>query len=214
MVNYNSKLVSKVTGASLRQIGYWDQTGLIKPSVQAAVGKGTPRLYAFTDIIQIKTAFALRAQGISLQRLRKCIAFLKAHLPEVEAPLAELRLLSDGETIFVLTDDPKVIVDTLKRGQLVWSFAVGEMVQAIREEVGKLTMKWTETVRVGDFAYQVVIEADTEDGGYVVECPVIPGCASQGETREEALAMIRDAVAACSEVVVERKGETLATGTE
>ena len=81
----------------------------------------------------------------------------------------------------------QVIVDTLKRGQLVWSFAVGEMVQEIREEVEKLTMRWTETVRVGDFAYQVVIEPDPEDGGYVIECPVIPGCASQGETQRRSL---------------------------
>lgn len=38
-----------------------------------------------------------------------------------------------------------------------------------------------------------------EDGGFVVECPVIPGCISQGDTREEALANIRDAIELCLE---------------
>jgi len=41
--------------------------------------------------------------------------------------------------------------------------------------------------------YRVLIEQD-EDGVFVVECPVLPGCVSQGATREEALANIRDAI--------------------
>lgn len=33
-----------------------------------------------------------------------------------------------------------------------------------------------------------------EEGGYVVSCPQLPGCVTQGETVDEALAMIRDAI--------------------
>jgi len=40
--------------------------------------------------------------------------------------------------------------------------------------------------------FRVRIEQD-EDGMFVVECPNLPGCASQGATRAEALANIRDA---------------------
>lgn len=43
-----------------------------------------------------------------------------------------------------------------------------------------------------------------EDGVWVVECPSIPGCVSQGDTRDEALANIREAIAACLEVRAER----------
>jgi len=38
-----------------------------------------------------------------------------------------------------------------------------------------------------------------EDGYIVAECPAIPGCVSQGKTKEEALANIREAIAACLE---------------
>jgi predicted RNase H-like HicB family nuclease len=38
-----------------------------------------------------------------------------------------------------------------------------------------------------------------EDGLIVAECPVIPGCISQGKTREEALANIREAIELCLE---------------
>ena len=41
--------------------------------------------------------------------------------------------------------------------------------------------------------FRVVIEPD-EDGVFVVECPVLPGCVSQGKTRDEAIANIRDAI--------------------
>jgi predicted RNase H-like HicB family nuclease len=42
--------------------------------------------------------------------------------------------------------------------------------------------------------YRVILEPDLEVGGFVVSCPGLPGCHSQGETREEALANIRDAI--------------------
>jgi predicted RNase H-like HicB family nuclease len=44
--------------------------------------------------------------------------------------------------------------------------------------------------------YRVAVEKG-EDFGYVVHCPVIPGCHSQGDTMEEALDNIRDAISAC-----------------
>ena len=50
--------------------------------------------------------------------------------------------------------------------------------------------------------FLTVINRD-EDGVWVVECPSIPGCVSQGATREEAMANIREAIAACLEVRAE-----------
>ena len=44
----------------------------------------------------------------------------------------------------------------------------------------------------------VTMERD-ETGMLVVDCPAIPGCVSQGRTEEEALANIREAIAACVE---------------
>jgi len=48
----------------------------------------------------------------------------------------------------------------------------------------------------------VTLERD-ETGVMVATCPAIPGCVSQGETEEEALANIREAIAACLEVRAE-----------
>ena len=41
--------------------------------------------------------------------------------------------------------------------------------------------------------FEVVLTLE-EEGGYSVSVPALPGCTSQGETREEALVMIREAI--------------------
>ena len=41
--------------------------------------------------------------------------------------------------------------------------------------------------------YRILIEQD-EDGMFVVECPCLPGCVSQGRTRKEAIESIQDAI--------------------
>jgi predicted RNase H-like HicB family nuclease len=51
--------------------------------------------------------------------------------------------------------------------------------------------------------FNVTLERD-EDGVWVVECPSIPGCVSEGATREEALANIKNAIQLCLEVRAER----------
>ncbi len=55
-------------------------------------------------------------------------------------------------------------------------------------------------------SFPVVLEP-AEDGGYVVSCPVIPGCYSQGDSLREALDNIKDAIELCLEVYRERKEE-------
>lgn len=41
--------------------------------------------------------------------------------------------------------------------------------------------------------YTVIFEP-AEEGGYIVSAPILPGCVTQGETIEEATAMIKDAI--------------------
>lgn len=51
--------------------------------------------------------------------------------------------------------------------------------------------------------FNVTMDRD-EDGVWVVECPAISGCVSQGATREEALENIQEAIKLCLEVRAER----------
>jgi predicted RNase H-like HicB family nuclease len=51
--------------------------------------------------------------------------------------------------------------------------------------------------------FNVTLDRD-EDGAWIAECSSIPGCVSQGQTKEEALENIKDAIAACLQVRAER----------
>ena len=51
--------------------------------------------------------------------------------------------------------------------------------------------------------FSITIDRD-EDGAWVSECPSIPGCVSQGQTKQEALDNIQDAIAMCLKVRAEQ----------
>ena len=48
--------------------------------------------------------------------------------------------------------------------------------------------------------YRIIVE-NGEDFGYVSHCPAIPGCHSQGDTIEEAIENIKDAIIGCLEAL-------------
>ncbi|MBN1546039.1 MAG: type II toxin-antitoxin system HicB family antitoxin [Syntrophaceae bacterium] len=197
-MNFNTAAVAKITGLSKRQIGYWDSTDFIKPSVQEATGYGSTRLYSFIDLVQLVVAKNL-LQKVSMQKIRKAVQYLKKAMPDIQKPLANLRFLTDGETIFVITEDNQKILDTLKNGQFVMTIvALGEIVEDLKGKVESISSERRYDVKVKGVKYSVVLHRDTEDGGYWVECPKLPGCASQGDTVEEALSMIKDAIKGCT----------------
>ncbi len=49
-----------------------------------------------------------------------------------------------------------------------------------------------------------MLEEDLEDGGYIVHCPALKGCWSQGDTQEEALKNIKEAIAGYLKTLNER----------
>jgi len=51
--------------------------------------------------------------------------------------------------------------------------------------------------------FSVTIDRD-EDGVWIAECPSIPGCVSQGATKDEALENIKEAIQLCLEVRSEK----------
>lgn len=128
---FRTSEVAKFVGLTLRQLGHWDSTGLFSPSLAQAEGKGSARLYSFLDIVQLKIAKRLLDAGISTNRLRKCLNYLKNNLKEES--LASLSLVTDGKGIFMLTDDTHLIVDLLKKGQVVLALDLGN----IQNEIDK-----------------------------------------------------------------------------
>jgi predicted RNase H-like HicB family nuclease len=57
--------------------------------------------------------------------------------------------------------------------------------------------------------FKVVLQ-EAEEGGYIVSCPALPGCHSQGDTVEEALENIKEAIVGCLKSLAEER--TIPTG--
>jgi antitoxin HicB len=59
--------------------------------------------------------------------------------------------------------------------------------------------------------YTIILHPDTEEGGYTVTVPALPGCVTQGETLQEAIAMAKDAIRLYIETLVD-EGDTKSEG--
>lgn len=202
IAGFGVKIVKEITGVSRMQLQHWDRTGIVRPSIKLGAGKGSRREYSFKDLVQLKVAKRLREEGISLQKIRTALEYLRKNFPDVKAPLAELRFLTNGVDIFVLTDVPDAILDALK-GQFVFSFALGELIDGLRGTIKKLSVPREEKVFVGSRAFTAVLTPDLEEGGYTVVCKEIAAAISQGETIQEALDNIADAIELCLETEAE-----------
>jgi len=135
MINaFNSAEVSEIIGITHRQLAYWDLTGLLKPSVRSASGRGSRRLYSIRDMIELKIIMRLLNHSLSLQRVRSSIRFIRA-LPE---PLSDLVILTDGETIY-LYKAKDIVLDTLKQGQIVLRIVVEDLIAEVEKGVDEMT---------------------------------------------------------------------------
>lgn len=193
MDGYGSRFIATTFGISTSALHYWDRTGLLKPSVRPAAGRGTKRLYSFRDLVQLLVVSRLRGMNLSLQRIRKCLDFLGKQFPHLEAPLAELSLVTDGETVFLLTDDPGKVLDTLRQ-QLVWSVPIAAWVQSARATIETATAVRKEKMAIAGRRFTVKMEQDPEDGWWVGLVEELPGCGSQASSLEELREMVTDAI--------------------
>ncbi len=130
---YRGPNVCKIVGISYRQLDYWTTTGLITPSVRDADGSGSQRLYSFEDIVALKVIKSLLDAGVSLQRIRAALEYVR----DQDLSLRNLTLLSDGAKVYAL-DDNQQVIDLLGRGQGVFAIAVAPVYEAVEAEVTRL----------------------------------------------------------------------------
>jgi DNA-binding transcriptional MerR regulator len=121
---FRGPIVYKLVGITYRQLDYWARTGLVTPSVRAADGSGTQRLYSFTDVVELRIIKRLLDAGVSLRRIREAIGYLRKE--SGGKPLSDVTLMSDGDRIYACHSNEEV-VDVLSHGQAVFGIAVGRV---------------------------------------------------------------------------------------
>ena len=136
---YDSKSASRIVGVSLRQLQYWDEQDFIRPSVKLAEGRGSKRLYSFHDLICLKVIKDLAQRGFSLQMIRRCLRPLKENAARMLQAADSLRYLTDGDELFVITDDRRKILAAMER-QFVVSLGLGHLVRSLDRETKRAVM--------------------------------------------------------------------------
>src|SRR5512133_3829276 len=127
MEGFTAHQASKFTGCTPRQLRYWDEIGLVRPSVQSTGGRpGVPRLYSFRDLVALKVVKSLLDGGLSLQRVRRAWAYLnkKAGLDD---HLSEGTLVTDGKSIWKVVRREGEVLDALRQGQMAFFVASDEV---------------------------------------------------------------------------------------
>jgi DNA-binding transcriptional MerR regulator len=133
-VGYRGPTACTAAGITYRQLDYWARTGLVEPSVRAATGSGSQRLYGFRDILALKIVKRLLDTGISLQQIRTAVAYLRE---QGASDLAPVTLMSDGASVYACTSADEV-VDLLAGGQGVFGIALGRVWQEVEGTLADL----------------------------------------------------------------------------
>jgi DNA-binding transcriptional MerR regulator len=126
-VSFRTSEVSHVVGATYNQLVYWDKTGLVSPSLRAASGRGSRRLYSVEDIFELKILMKLLDSSLPLQRIRSSFRFIRGQ----SKTLSSFVVLTDGKTVY-LYEDENVLVDTVKEGQTVLRIAVQDLISEVQ----------------------------------------------------------------------------------
>jgi DNA-binding transcriptional MerR regulator len=126
--------VAKLLGLSVGRLRSLDRAGIAPPSGR----RRGHRAYTFSDIIALRAARDLLARKVRLRDVARAIDVIRASLPKVTRPLAELRIVSDGQRVVVRSSNGSFEPLT---GQMVLDFEVrtlrDDVVRVLRPVVGK-----------------------------------------------------------------------------
>lgn len=116
--------VQRILGLTAKQLDYWDRLRLVSPQREQGI-----RSYDFRDLIGLRTVKQLIEQGVPANRLQRALEALREKLSKVQAPLAELRVLSDGKDVVVERHGARLEPVS---GQFVLNFETREIDERVR----------------------------------------------------------------------------------
>ena len=131
---FRQSAVCRTVGISYRQLDYWARTKLVVPTIQAASGSGSQRMYSFSDVVELRIIKKLLDAGVTLPKIRKAVTYLREDL---NRPLRDVTLVSDGKTIHACISNDEV-VDVLRSGQGVFAIALDKVHEELEGSISRI----------------------------------------------------------------------------
>jgi DNA-binding transcriptional MerR regulator len=145
---FTAHQASRLTGCTPRQLRYWDQIGLVEPSIQKTGGRpGVPRMYSFRDLVALRVVKSLLDGGMSLQKVRRSWDFLNKRAG-LDDHLAEVKLVTDGKSVFRVVRREGEVLDALREGQMAFFVAIDEVTKQVSGDVAEFRRDRDQFVRV------------------------------------------------------------------
>jgi len=137
---FTSQQACRLTACTPHQLRYWDRVGLVEPSIQGTGGRpGRRRLYAFRDLVALRVVRSLLDNGMSVQRVRRAWDYLR-RTADMDRHLAEVKLVTDGQSIFRIASDEEELIDALREGQMAFFVAIDEIAREVEEDVTRFEL--------------------------------------------------------------------------
>lgn len=137
---FTARQASRLTNCTPHQLRYWDSVGLVKPSIQGTGGRpGVRRLYSFRDLVSLRVVRGLLDNGMSVQRVRRAWAYLRRHV-DIDKELSEVRLVTDGRSIFEVNPEETEILDALRHGQLAFFGTIEGLTRSVAEDITRFEL--------------------------------------------------------------------------
>ena len=140
MDGFTAQQASKLTACTAHQLRYWDKVNLVRPSIQRTEGRpGRRRVYSFRDLVALRVVKSLLDNGMSVQRVRRAWDYLR-RTADMDSHLAEVRLVTDGQSIFRVASDEHELLDALRQGQLAFFVAINEIAQSVEDDITRFEL--------------------------------------------------------------------------
>jgi len=183
---FNTEDVQRIVGLTAKQLDYWDRLRLVSPRKEQG-----NRFYDFRDLIGLRTVKQLVEKGVPASRLRRALAALREKLSHAQAPLAELRVFSDGKDILVERGEARL--EPLS-GQFVLNFETRELGEKVRVMAGPNADDWLATALEYDAeentraqaieAYDHALSIDPQKVDALLNCGTL--CYEEGNLKKAA----------------------------
>ncbi len=126
---YSHRETARILRISQSRLRYWERTDLVRPTAEGGAGPA----FGFADLVRLKGVLGLLERGVPLRRIRRSARAVQAHLPELEDPLAALRLWAEGSQRVVIEHGGAIYEPD---GQMMLDFRPGEDGEVPVEAVG------------------------------------------------------------------------------
>ncbi len=140
MEAFTAQQACRLTGCTAHQLRYWDRVNLVRPTLQRTGGRpGRRRLYAFRDLVALRVVKSLLDNGMSVQRVRRAWDYLR-RTADMDRHLAEVKLITDGHSIFRIASNDEELIDALRDGQLAFFVAISEITHEVEQDVDRFEL--------------------------------------------------------------------------